>query len=77
MGDNLRSASGTTGKSGICTLKEIGGEELVGVSPGFYRVQITKSGEKIPAKYNTETTLGQEVARDAKNIEGIPIDLNY
>ena len=29
-----------------------------GVMLGFYRVEITKAGENIPAKYNTDTTLG-------------------
>jgi len=33
-----------------------------GVAPGFYRVEITKTGENIPAKYNTETSFDQEVA---------------
>jgi hypothetical protein len=47
-----------------------------GVAPGFYRVEITKSGETIPAKYNTDTILGQEAAIDAKGIrEGIKFDL--
>jgi hypothetical protein len=43
-----------------------------GVRPGFYRVEITKPGEKIPAKYNTEAILGQEVVIDAKGIEESP-----
>jgi hypothetical protein len=29
-----------------------------GVAQGFYRVEITKAGENIPAKYNTATILG-------------------
>jgi len=78
LGGNLRSASGTTDARGRCALREVDGDGTPGVSPGFYRVQITKSGENIPAKYNTETTLGQEVARDAAGNEGaIAIDLNY
>ncbi len=78
LGNGLRSASGTTGRSGVCGLQEVSGEGRPGVSPGFYRIEITKSGEKIPAKYNTATTLGQEVARDAAGTEGdIAIDLNY
>ena len=53
-------------------------EGAAGVPPGFYRVQVTKSGENIPAKYNRETTLGHEVARDAAGNEGaIRLDLNY
>ena len=42
------------------------------------RVEITAPGLNIPAKYNTETTLGQEVALDAKGIqEGISFDLKF
>jgi hypothetical protein len=78
LGGNLRSASGTTDAHGVCALKETGGDGSPGLSPGFYRVQITKSGEEIPAKYNAETTIGQEVARDAAGNEGaIRLDLNY
>ena len=39
-----------------------------GVHCGMYRVAVTKNGldgkESVPAKYNTETTLGLEVAPD-------------
>jgi len=37
-----------------------------GVPLGFYRVEVSKAGENIPAKYNTDTTFGQEVAPDAR-----------
>ncbi len=78
LGGNLRSANGTTDARGRCALREVGGEGMAGVSPGFYRVQITKDGQNIPAKYNTETTLGQEVGRDAAGNEGaIKFDLDY
>jgi len=41
-------------------------------------VEITKPGEKIPAKYNTDTIFGQEIAIDAKGImEGIRYELEY
>ena len=42
-----------------------------GLSPGFYRVEITKDGENIPAKYNTETTLGAEVASGSETGETV------
>ena len=32
-----------------------------GVQPGLYKVRITHPSAKIPARYNTETTLGQEI----------------
>ena len=44
-----------------------------GVQLGFYRVKVSKAAngpESIPAKYNVETTLGQEVAPDAPAIAG-------
>ena len=34
---------------------------LPGLPPGVYRVAVTKDGVTIPARYNTETTLGCEV----------------
>jgi hypothetical protein len=49
-----------------------------GIHLGMYRVEITKEGEDIPAKYNSETVLGQEASID--NIElqrGIKYDLKY
>ena len=49
-----------------------------GLSPGFYRVLITKDGEKIPAKYNTETTLGAEAANGSQaDQHGMKFDLEY
>ena len=41
-----------------------GDDPGTGMCPGFYRVEITK-GNEIPAKYNTATILGEEVAGDA------------
>ena len=48
-----------------------------GLSPGFYRVEITKDGETIPAKYNTETTLGAEAAGGREGNSGLTFDLQY
>jgi hypothetical protein len=76
-------ASGTTDDNGIALMSVLlpvpaDRRDLPGVAPGFYRVEITKPGVKIPAKYNTETTLGQEVALDARGIkEGIRFDLDF
>ena len=36
-------------------------EEPRGIPLGFYRIEVTKDGENIPAKYNTETILGVDV----------------
>jgi hypothetical protein len=49
-----------------------------GIPPGIYRVEITKDGEEIPAKYNTESTLGQEVSLDNMDMQsGVKFDLKY
>jgi hypothetical protein len=78
LGSELKPASGTTNQSGTTTLATAEPEALGGVSPGFYRVQITKQGEPIPARYNTKTELGQEVAVDAPGLEAvIHFDLDY
>jgi hypothetical protein len=48
-----------------------------GIGPGMYRVEITKDGETIPAKYNTETILGQEISEGNPDIQrGLRYDLN-
>ena len=52
-----------------------------GLQLGFYRVRVSKQAngkEMIPAKYNTETTLGQQVAPDDPALMGgdIPFRLN-
>jgi hypothetical protein len=83
LGDNLKVATGKTDAHGMAMLSipatSGDGPRLPpGVAPGFYRVEITKVGEDIPAKYNTETVFGQEVAIDAKGIQqGIKFDLKY
>jgi hypothetical protein len=82
LGKYLKPAKGKTDANGIAMLsipRAVNGRrEPPGVAPGFYRVEITKEGEKIPAKYNTKTIFGQEVAMDAKGIqEGIRFDLKY
>jgi hypothetical protein len=50
--------------------------DLQGVHPGVYKVKITHPTIQIPAKYNTETTLGQEVALDNPDMEALQFDLS-
>jgi hypothetical protein len=69
LGGDLKPAEGTTDANGIARLITTApGLSVRGVCPGFYRVEITKSGETIPAHYNTETQLGQEVAQGAARL---------
>jgi hypothetical protein len=75
-------AEGKTNQTGMAMLTlptEPGPDALPpGLPPGIYRVEITKDGEKIPAKYNTETVLGQEVSLDNIDMQmGIKFDLKY
>lgn len=62
LGDNLKAAVGTTA-GGMATPK-VPGDEVNGVGPGFYRIEIT-SPMGIPEKYNTQTTLGAEVSTES------------
>jgi hypothetical protein len=83
LGKGLKIAKGKTDANGMVMLsvpQKTTGQfrDPPGVAPGLYRVEISKEGEKIPAKYNTQTVFGQEVAMDAKGIqEGIKFDLKY
>ena len=81
LGSGLTTGSGTTDARGYAKVSQPSrgkGDPELGMSPGFYRVEITR-GSEIPAKYNTDTILGQEVAGDAAGIStgGVEFDLNY
>jgi hypothetical protein len=66
LGDAVKPAKGITRSDGAI-LKidpELLPEDqkmLRGVQPGLYKVRITHPTIKIPARYNTQTTLGQEI----------------
>jgi hypothetical protein len=76
LGDEVKSASGTTNSSGT------GGATIAvedrpdptwpsGMQLGLYKVKVSKmvdGKETIPAKYNEATVLGQEVAEDVSEI---------
>jgi len=81
LGPGLPTGTGTTDRLGEALISQPkegeGDTALTGMSPGFYRVQITK-GTEIPAKYNTETILGQEVASDVVGISStLVFELEY
>ncbi len=73
LGSNLKPCVGTTDASGAATLTcEDTSDGLPGCPPGFYLVRISKQEggkELIPAKYNTQTILGKEVALDAEEMQ--------
>jgi hypothetical protein len=79
LGNNIKTASGKTDQNGVAMISvpTTDRQDPPGVAPGLYRVEITKASE-IPAKYNNDTTLGQEVALDAQGLrEGVRFDLKY
>ncbi len=64
MGSAVQPATGTTDADGYCSF-QVEGAELPGVHCGVFRVEVSKedSGgrETLPARYNAQTTLGEEV----------------
>jgi hypothetical protein len=63
LGDSIKPATGTTDNDGRAQM-QIQGMDVPGCQCGFYRVEISKSDgnrEIIPARYNSQTTLGLEV----------------
>jgi hypothetical protein len=80
LGGTLRSGSGTTDQAGSARISAAYAADSTvrGMSPGFYRIEITKDGESIPANYNSRTTLGAEVASGVSSYsDGIPLELRY
>jgi hypothetical protein len=81
LGPAVKPATGKTGPQGSAMLTvddpDLKAKRISGVQCGLYRVEITADGGKpIPAKYNTETTLGEEVAQDAHWVQtGLVFDL--
>ncbi len=78
LGDEIQAAVGTTDRNGTAVLS-VPEAMPPGVAPGLYKVEISKQmngQEMIPAQYNTQTILGQEVASDAIGMEaGIVFNL--
>jgi len=67
--DDLLHAEGRTNASGVAVLRMIDADgnphsDPGMVRPGFYKVRITHDRYRLPARYNTATTLGVEVAPD-------------
>jgi hypothetical protein len=78
LGDAILSGSDTTSEMGVANISapSDANPQVRGLSPGFYRVEITKDDEMIPAKYNTETTLGAEASSDDEH-DRLVFDLDY
>ena len=77
LGKEFKTATGTTDKDGMAMmsipLKDP--DDPPGVAPGFYSVEITKPGEDIPAKYNSQTIYGLEIAPDVRMMKAPVFDI--
>jgi hypothetical protein len=77
LGPDLKTGSGTTDVNGFTKIS-VPGIDPPGIAPGFYRVQVTKPGEAIPARYNTATILAEELAADNPHlVHGAEFRLEY
>src|SRR5262249_28677062 len=70
LGPAVKQASGKTDANGQAAIQIEGGADP-GVHLGYYRVEVSRKDaagkETLPARYNTQTTLGQEVAPDDRS----------
>ena len=63
MGASYPSGTGVSEAGGaVSPTVPVKGDAPTGMPYGWYRIEVTKEGETIPAKYNTETTLGACIA---------------
>jgi hypothetical protein len=76
LGDAIKGASGETGASGAGQLSMAAEDrprnapDIALMQPGLFHVEITHASKKIPAKYNTQTTLGIEITGANPGPEG-------
>jgi hypothetical protein len=81
MGQTIDEASGRTTADGVAVIAidqaklEDHLKGINGVRCGFYKVLITHPSMEIPAKYNTATTLGREVASDSAAVGNVVFKL--
>jgi hypothetical protein len=77
MGQSLKQATGTTDNEGQCAEYEIDGKTYRGLAAGLYRIRVTKDGVSIPARFNSQTTLGREIVHNARTaMVWVEIDLS-
>ena len=77
LGGNVKACQGTTNQQGRASMKIPDSEDnYPGGAPGLYVIKITSSNAQIPAKYNTQSVLGAEVADDsATALNGVNLNL--
>jgi hypothetical protein len=78
LGTNLLPATGTTNEQGFAAISiakdKLSNPNFSGVHVGFYRVEVSKQqngAETIPARYNVNTELGQEVAQGVPALQSL------
>jgi EF hand len=65
----LKPATAKTRASGQCSEYQIEGKTYSGLAAGLYRIRVNKEGTPIPARFNTQSTLGQEVFHNPRVAE--------
>ena len=79
LDDAVKGASGETGPGGAGQLSMAAEDRprnapnIPLMQPGLYHVEITHPSIKIPAKYNTQTTLGIEITSGNPGPEGVSL----
>jgi hypothetical protein len=76
LGTGVPAAEATTGVTGSASVS-IPKATPQGIAVGFYRVEVTKDGENIPATYNTESTLGSAAFGPNAGAVGATFNLKY
>ena len=77
LGESIKAATGETNQSGSGQLnlatedRPKNAPNIALMQPGLYQVEITHPSVKIPAKYNTQTTLGIEITGTFPGPEGV------
>jgi hypothetical protein len=70
MGEAFKLASGVSDARGSVQL-HVEGESAAGIQWGYFRIEVSKKDatgkELLPPKFNTSTTLGQEIAPDRRS----------
>jgi len=73
MGTAVKPGTGTTDTNGK-VMPTVADAPSAGMNLGFYKVEVslkdTAGKETLPARYNSQTTLGQEVAPDVAALKG-------
>jgi hypothetical protein len=73
FGDSRQVVLGRSDEHGVVDFR-VEGSQAFGVPQGMYRIEVSKpdaaGNETLPARYNTQSQLGQEIAFDRREIEG-------